>query len=102
MTVFLRWMQADRDARYPGGESCAEGTARMKRALASAPRDTVSLLVTHGGIVESVVPYLCVNAAALQRTGAFLNTAFAVLEFYDDVDGGRYNCLSWNIHDHLL
>lgn len=107
MSVFLRWLQADPDARYPGGESCAEGTERMKRALASVPRDTASLLVTHGGIVGSVVPYLCVNAAALQRTGDFPNTAFVLLEPYEDGSpigamGERYNCLSWNLHDHLL
>jgi probable phosphoglycerate mutase len=107
MSVFVRWLQGEPDARYPGGESYAEGTARMRRALASVPRDSTTLLVTHGGIVGSVVPYLCVNAAALQRTDDFPNTAFVVLEPYDDGSpigalGERYNCLSWNLHDHLM
>ena len=107
MSVFVRWLQADPDARYPGGESWAEGNERMKRALAAVPRDSTTLLVTHGGIVESVIPYLCVNAAALQRTGEFFHTAFAVLEPYDEGSlvgamSERYNCLSWNLHDHLL
>jgi probable phosphoglycerate mutase len=102
MSIFVRWLQADPDARYPGGESWAEGNQRMKRALASVPRDSTTLLVTHGGIIGSVIPYLCVNAAALQRTGDFHNTAFVLLERYDDFDGGRYNCLAWNLHDHLL
>jgi hypothetical protein len=48
-----------------------------------------------------------VNAAALQRTDDFPNTAFVVLEPYDDGSpigalGERYNCLSWNLHDHLM
>jgi broad specificity phosphatase PhoE len=98
--VYRRWKAHDLEAAFPGGETYATAKARMQRALdraAARPGDV--LLVTHGGITRTVLPYLCVNAAALQRAEDLGNTAFIVLEPYDP---GRFVCLSWNLAEHLV
>lgn len=97
--VYERWLSHDLDARYPDGESLREGFARLARALdAAAKHDENTLIVTHGGITRTVVPYLCVNAAALQRVKHLDNTGIITLEPYDE---GRYSCTAWNLLAHL-
>jgi broad specificity phosphatase PhoE len=96
--VFKRWLRHDTRATFPGGESYADGLRRFSRALDRTNDSVNVLLVTHGGITRTVVPYLCVNAAALQRTENLANTGMVVLERYDP---GRYVCLSWNLAEHL-
>ncbi|MBZ0275673.1 MAG: histidine phosphatase family protein [Anaerolineae bacterium] len=96
MAVFRRWKKGDWEATYPGGESYRQGFERFSRCLNAVTETT--LLVTHGGISIAVVPYLCVNAAALQGVGDLDNTGLVVLEPYDS---GRYICRSWNLIEHL-
>jgi len=96
--VFIRWTQADWEATFPGGESFRSAYDRLKRALQQAEYTENTLLVTHGGITLSVIPYLCVNAAALQRVSMLSNTGMIVLDPYDP---GRYICESWNLVEHL-
>lgn len=97
--IYERWLKADWQARFPGGEAYAEGCARFSRALhRAAEQGATTLLVTHGGIIRTIVPYLCVNAAALQRVSIPDNAAFVVLEPYD---AERYICKAWNWRDHL-
>jgi broad specificity phosphatase PhoE len=96
--VFKRWLAHDTRATFPGGESYANGLERFSRALDHTDDSVNVLLVTHGGITRTVVPYLCVNAAALQRTDNLANTGMVVLERYDP---GRYVCISWNLAEHL-
>ncbi|HRF99397.1 MAG TPA: hypothetical protein PLZ51_29490 [Aggregatilineales bacterium] len=57
-----------------------------------------TVLVTHGGITRAVLPYLCVNAAALQRVEMMAHGGMVVLSPYDM---GRFVCESWNITEHL-
>jgi broad specificity phosphatase PhoE len=93
-------MACEWDAAFPGGESFRHAFERFNRALAQIGQDETALMVTHGGITCSVVPYLCVNAAALQQGGGFYldNTGFVVLELYDT---SRYICRAWNLVEHL-
>ncbi len=96
--VFKGWMEGDKRATYPGGESYQQGFMRYSSVLSQMQRHETPLLVTHGGITISVLPYLCVNAAALQGDRDIHNTGFVVLEPYDV---GRYICRSWNLVEHL-
>ncbi len=96
--MYDRWMQGDWNARYPGGESYREGYDRFTRCLLSIDSEETALLVTHGGISTTVIPYLCVNAAALQGQRVLDNTGMIVLEPYGD---GRFICRAWNQIDHL-
>jgi broad specificity phosphatase PhoE len=96
--VFKRWLRADPRAAYPGGESYQQGYDRYSGVLNGLPPNETSLLVTHGGITVTVLPYLCVNAAALQGDRNLSNTGMVVLEPYDTE---RYICRAWNLVEHL-
>jgi broad specificity phosphatase PhoE len=96
--VFKQWLEGDRRATYPGGESYQQGFTRYSAVLSQLESCETPLLVRHGGITISVLPYLCVNAAALQGDKEIHNTGFVVLERYDT---GRYICRSWNLVEHL-
>ncbi len=97
--AFDAWLKGDWEARYPGGESLREAFTRYSRILAqAATTNENTVLVTHGGIIRAIVPFLCVNAAALQRISGVDNTGFIILEPYDN---GRYICKSWNLVEHL-
>jgi broad specificity phosphatase PhoE len=96
--IYERWQQRDWKAAYPGGESYQQGFDRFNCCLMSVKADETALLVTHGGITTTVVPYLCVNAAALQGNRKLDHTGMIVLEPYGD---GRYICRAWNQTDHL-
>lgn len=96
--VYRRWQERDWNATYPDGESYREGYDRFSRSLMNVNPDQTTLLVTHGGISITVIPYLCVNAAALQGNRALENTGIIVLEPYGD---GRYICRAWNQTEHL-
>lgn len=97
--VFARWKQAEWDARFPEGESFREAYDRFLGAMLTAKPDENTLMVTHGGITRAVLPYLCVNAAALQRVDSLGNTGFILLEPYDL---GRFECVAWGLEEHLL
>lgn len=98
--VYERWKAHDLTAAFPGGETYAQAIARFQNVLARAAAAPGSvLLVTHGGITRTVLPYLCVNAAALQRASDIDNTGFVLLEPYDP---GRYVCAAWNVAEHLV
>ncbi len=96
--IYNRWQQRDWNATYPGGESYQQGFDRFNRCLMGVNPDATTLLVTHGGISLTVIPYLCVNAAALQGNRMLDNTGIIVLEPYGD---GRYICRAWNQTEHL-
>lgn len=96
--IYVRWLLFDAEARFPGGESYTEAVERVVRALGKSPLNESSLLVTHGDITHTVIPPLCVNAAALQHAQPLVNTGIIVLEHYD---ADRYSCSAWNIAEHL-
>lgn len=97
--AFDAWLKGDWEARFPGGESLREAFTRYSRILLqAASTDENTVLVTHGGITRAIVPFLCVNAAALQRISGVDNTGFIILEPYDS---SRYICKSWNLIEHL-
>ena len=97
-TIFNEWRRGQWEARFPGGESYREAYNRFARILHETTFTENAVLISHGSITLSVVPYLCVNAAALQRVDALANTGMIVLEPYDM---GRYACLSWGLVEHL-
>ena len=97
-SVYERWLMFEPDARFPGGESYSEAVIRFKRALARAADDENVLLVTHGGVTVTVIPPLCVNAAAMQWGEHLVNTGIIILEHYDS---DRYSCSAWNLTEHL-
>jgi broad specificity phosphatase PhoE len=96
--VYERWQQGDWKATFPGGESYRQAYDRFADVLSNVNANATTLLVAHGGISITVVPYLCVNAAALQGERILDNTGFVILEPYGD---GRYICRAWNQTDHL-
>lgn len=96
--VYVRWLLFDAEARFPGGESYEEAVERVRHALSKSARDDVTLLVTHGDITHTVIPRLCINAAALQRVIPLHNTGIIALEHYD---AERYSCSAWNLVEHL-
>ncbi len=96
--VYRRFLLLDTDAYFPEGESGGEAFGRFERALASARGAGNTLVVSHTGIARCVVPYLCVNASAMQRLDALPTTAFVVLEPYDSE---RYICEAWGLKAHL-
>ncbi|MEZ4666737.1 MAG: histidine phosphatase family protein [Anaerolineae bacterium] len=98
LTIYERWQQADWKATFPGGESYRQAYDRFTQVLRSVDTAETTLLVTHGGITITVVPYLCVNASALQRERVLDNTGFVILEPYDD---HRFICRAWNQTEHL-
>ncbi len=98
-SIYTRWKQGDWEAQYPGGETFRQGYDRYLRCLSGVRADENALLVTHGGITSSILPYLCVNAAALQRVDDLDHTGFVILEPYDTI--GRYICRAWNLVEHL-
>lgn len=101
--IYERWRQAERDAAFPGGESFGEAFGRFSGVLMQVAAEVASgeqvLLVTHGELILSIVPYLCVNAAALQRVDPVNHGGFVVLAPFDP---GRYICEAWNIVEHLV
>lgn len=97
--VYQRWLSAEWEASFPNGETFKQGYDRLLRALMRvADSPTPVALVTHGGITRAVIPYLCVNAAAMQRLDMMVHGAITVLTPYDS---GRFVCESWNITEHL-
>lgn len=97
--IWTRWKQGDQMAAFPGGESYPEAHARYSSVIYDVGSEENTLLVTHGGITTCIIPYLCVNAAALQGELGLDNTGMVVLERYDE--SGRYFCRSWNLTEHL-
>jgi probable phosphoglycerate mutase len=96
--VYEQWLAGDWEASFPGGESFRHAFERFNRALAHVGEGETTLMVTHGGIAVAVVPLVCVNASALQRSPGLDNTGFVVLESYD---ASRYICRAWNVVEHL-
>lgn len=93
-----RWRAGDLNAGFPDGENFHQVYARVSAILSTLPVQQAALLVTHNSLLQYIVPYLCVNAAALQRVNRVTHTGFVVLEPYD---AGRYICCSWGLTEHL-
>lgn len=99
LEIYGRWMAGEWEAGFPDGETFKEAYDRLLRALMRAVQyPTNTALITHGGVTRAVLPYLCVNAAALQRAEMMAHGGVIVLEPYDT---GRFVCESWNITEHL-
>jgi broad specificity phosphatase PhoE len=97
VTVYRRWLVGEWEAQFPGGESYRQGFERYAGFLRGVGENAV--VVTHGGITCSVLPYLCVNAAALQGERLLDYTGIIALERYDS---GRFICRAWNSLEHLV
>lgn len=93
-----RWHQGEADARFPEGESLRDAFTRFAEVLHALPADQNPVIITHGEISRSVVPLLCVNAAALQRINILSHTGFTTLERYGT---SRYICKAWDLNAHL-
>jgi probable phosphoglycerate mutase len=96
--TFEHWFRGDWSVSFPGGESFSDVYARFLRILHQFDSRQNVLLITHGNVMRSVVPFICVNAAALQRVEIPHSTGFILLEPYDAT---RYICESWNLLEHL-
>lgn len=94
--VYDRWKRGDREATFPEGESYQQGYERFLRALLRCDSNEHTVLVAHAGIIRTVVPYLCVNAAALQNIQAPHNGGLVVLSYYD---AHRFECEAWDLHE---
>lgn len=97
MDMYERWKAHELDAAFPEGESFQNAVTRFERTLNSLPAGATALLVTHGGITRTVVPYVAEVAPELLYRGDLVNTGIAVLDY----DNECYRCASWNVYDHL-
>ena len=97
-TIHTRWKQGEPEAQYPQGENLRDAFARFSDALRIIAQYEQPLIISHGAITHSVIPLLCVNAAALQRVQMVSHTGFIVLERYGT---SRYICKSWDLQTHL-
>ncbi|PJF21757.1 MAG: hypothetical protein CUN56_09465 [Phototrophicales bacterium] len=95
-TIIHRWRRGEWNLAFPNGETLRQAYDRFLRALSAVQYDAV--VVSHGNIIESVLPLLCVNAAALQRVKKPAHTGFVILEPYDT---NRFICVAWNMLEHL-
>ncbi|MGZ4596305.1 MAG: histidine phosphatase family protein [Actinomycetes bacterium] len=62
--VFRAWLAGDLDRRFPGGEDGNEVVLRMSRAvgaIADQHRGEAVAVVTHGGVMELVLPRVAAN-----------------------------------------
>jgi broad specificity phosphatase PhoE len=92
-----RWQQGEWNADFAGGETLRHAHDRLQRALMRAcEQDT--LLVTHGGILVRILPYLVSNMDQWPKTDHLENTGLIILESEDD---GRFACGGWNLVEHL-
>ncbi|MBL8154169.1 MAG: histidine phosphatase family protein [Anaerolineae bacterium] len=96
--VYDRWKMCDWKAAFPDGETYRQAYDRLNGVLQKVQIGGTALLVTHGGITRTVIPYLCVNAAALQEVHPPDNAGFIILEPFGD---GRFICRAWNQNEHL-
>lgn len=95
--VYERWKAHDLTAAFPDGETFGDAVARFRETLSRVPDGTTALLVTHGGITRTVVPYVAEIDPELLYRGDLVNTGIAVLDYENDC----YRCSSWNVMDHL-
>ena len=79
--IINRWRGGEWDLAFPNGETFRQVYDRFSRVLTQVTDNT--LIISHGNIIESVLPFLCINAAALQRVGKPSHTGFVILESYD-------------------
>lgn len=96
--VYDRWKMCDWKAAFPEGETYEQAYERLNSVLQRIQVTETVLMITHGGVTQTVIPYLCVNAAALQDVCPLDNTGIIILEPYGD---GRFICRAWNQNDHL-
>lgn len=96
--VYERWKAHDLEASFAGGESFGDAVTRFQQTLHSLSDGSTTLLVTHGGITRTVIPYIAEISDELLYRGDLANTGIAVLEYADEC----YRCSSWNLIDHLI
>jgi len=96
--IHLQWKRAEWDATYPGGENYRQAYTRLHRAIQQAEYAENAVLITHSSLLRVIVPYLCVNAAALQRVDPIPHTGIVTLSPFSH---GRYACEAWNLVEHL-
>jgi broad specificity phosphatase PhoE len=78
----------DWKAAFPDGETFQQAYDRLSGVLQNVRTSETPLLVTHGDITRTVIPFLCVNAV-LQEVHPPDNAGFIILEPYGD---GRFIC----------
>jgi broad specificity phosphatase PhoE len=100
VSVMSQWKAGEWDARFTdSGETLSEARDRLERVLLRASRhDYDTLLVTHGGVLSRVLPYLLNTEDSIAINDDMANTGIVTLEPYD---GGLYICGGWNLVEHL-
>ncbi len=98
VAVFERWKRGEWEASYPAGESLRQAYDRFYTALKQARSNENTIMVSHGGITRAVIPFMCVNAAALQRVESVYYSHMILLKPYDMT---RFECVSWGLKEHL-
>lgn len=91
------WCSGDLDARIGAdGDTGHAMLSRLAGLVAElAPRHTgqTIILVSHGGLLQTGIPWLCANLTPAFGTGRLLRNT-AVIELL--ADGTEVNCLSWD------
>lgn len=93
--VLDAWAQGDLATPVPGGESGSQIIDRVRselEAIADLHRGETVLVVTHGGVMSLVLPWLVTNVAP-QGAGRRLLPNASVVDLRADADG--WVCTSW-------
>lgn len=98
--AMTQWKAGEWEARFTeSGESLREARDRLQAALLRACRhDGNVALVTHGGVMSRVLPYLLNTEEGIAINDHMANTGIVTVEPCDD---GRYICGGWNLVEHL-
>lgn len=103
-SIVRRWIAGEADARFEGGESHVELLQRLDRAIQlilseARPVDDLQsvAVVTHGGIMECGLPWLCEDISVAQAQHGLLNTATVIV---DSTQTGLA-CVQWGLAEHL-
>ncbi|MGW7541109.1 histidine phosphatase family protein [Streptomyces sp. NPDC054770] len=94
-SVYLLWAEHER-LDIPAGPEGETGAAVLERFRAAvlriAERDEAALVVSHGGVLQFALPYLCAN---LPNNHGIVNWLRNCELVEASVDGDRIECVSW-------
>ena len=102
---YAAWQRRDVDARYPSGEFHAETLREfadrtlvcIERIAASHPENSRVILVTHGGVLDTVYREATGMAYELPRSFDVLNASINRVKW----DGSRFHIVKWADVSHL-
>jgi 2,3-bisphosphoglycerate-dependent phosphoglycerate mutase len=103
--IIRRWARGETDVTFEGGESLLALRERTKRAIervvaenAHLSDDAGVVLVSHSGILNYGLSWLCNHPAGAQFRPALAPTAIIMVDAKHD----QIYCVEWGLDSHLL